>query len=150
MNSSKLLLVKDFLLAAIVSFVLASISHTQFVLFELSKVGVEIDVGTRISAILQDLVGFLPAFAPVITIGLLIGFSLVTWLRKRYKLRFRWLYPLAGAVTLLSIHALMHPILEITLIAGARSVAGLIMQMVAGFAGGAIFYTVRKKHLPNV
>ncbi len=146
MNKSKFLLVRDFLLAAIVTFVLASISHTQFVLFELSQVGVEIDFASRASASLQDLAGFLPAFAPVIAIGLLIGFSFITWLKNKFKFSFQGLYPLAGALSLLSIHALMHPILEITLIAGARSVAGLIMQMVAGFVGGVVFYLLRKRH----
>jgi len=144
LKNKKLILLRDLLLAAFVSFVAASISHTQFVLYELSNIGVEIDLATRLSASLQDLIGFLPAFLPVITLGLAIGFGITAWILSRFNSKQNGWYLLAGGVSLLMIHTLMHPILEITLIAGARSFSGLMMQTIAGIIGGSLFYLLRK------
>lgn len=138
-------LVIDYLLAVLVTFCLASISHSQFVLLELAKVGAEISFSTRVSGTFQDLVGFLPAYAPVIALGMLIGFSLITWISSKFKSGFAGWYPIAGGLSLLTIHAAMYPILEITLIAGARSSAGLAMQVIAGVVGGWVFYQLRQR-----
>ena len=144
MNKKRLKLVRDYLLAVLATFFLASISHSQFVLLELAKVGAEISFSTRVSATFQDLVGFLPAYAPVIAVGMLIGFSLITWISSKFNSSFAGWYPIAGGLSLLTIHAAMYPLLEITLIAGARSIAGLTMQVVAGVIGGLLFYRLRK------
>ncbi|AGH43378.1 hypothetical protein C427_1269 [Paraglaciecola psychrophila 170] len=42
----------------------------------------------------------------------------------------------------------MHPILEITLLAGARSTFGFICQSLAGAMGGVVFANLRiKQHI---
>ncbi|MBV1911071.1 MAG: hypothetical protein KUG78_17360 [Kangiellaceae bacterium] len=147
MKHKKLLLVRDFFLAALATFILASISHSQFVLYELSKLGVVIDFAVRTRASFEDVLGLLPAFLPVIAVGLLCGFSLVFLIKKFFKMDSVFLYPLAGGASLLAIHWLMYPILEITLVAGARSITGILMQVLAGVVGGWLFYFIRKNSL---
>ncbi len=137
------------MLAVLVTFLMASISHTQFVLMELARVGAEINLTTRISASLQDLLGFLPSYAPVIAIGLLLGFSISNWVKAKFNSDSLGWYPIAGGLSLLTIHAAMYPILEITLIAGARSNAGLAVQIMAGVIGGWLFYLLRKRALSD-
>ena len=147
MNNNRIKLSIDFLLAVLVAFCLATISHSQFVLLELSKVGAEINFVTRVSASFSDLLGLLPTYAPVIAIGMLISLPFATWLRSKFSSSFRGWYPIAGGATMLAIHAAMYPILEITLIAGARSVLGLLMQVTAGVIGGWVFYQLRTRSL---
>ncbi len=145
MNKSRLHLMKDYFLAVLVTFSIASISHTQFVLSELIKVGADISFSTRVSASFQDFVGLLPSYAIVIAIGLLLGFAIASFIKSKLNSNHLGWYPLAGCVSLLTIHLAMHPILEITLIAGARTTVGLIMQLLAGGVGGLCFYYLRAR-----
>jgi hypothetical protein len=147
LNNNRVWLIRDFILAVLITFLVASVSHSQFVLWELAKVGAEINFTTRVSASLQDIIGFLPSYAAVIAVGLLIGFSISARIKSKFNSAFLGWYPIAGGLSLLTIHAAMYPILEITLIAGARSSAGLVMQIIAGLIGGWLFYRLRKRAL---
>jgi hypothetical protein len=125
-------------MAVIVTYVIASVSHTYFVLNGLEQVGVEVDLSTRISTSISDIFGLF-VYAGIIAAGLLIGFSVMGIIRKFYKLLPRWVYPLAGLLTMICIHVAMFPIFEVTLIAGARTTLGIAAQCVAGIIGGWVF-----------
>jgi hypothetical protein len=125
-------------MAVLVTYVIASVSHTYFVLNELERVGADIDLSTRISTSISDIFGLF-AYAGIIAVGLLIGFSVMGIIRKFYKLLPRWVYPLAGVLTMICIHVAMFPIFEVTLIAGARTTLGITAQCVAGMIGGWVF-----------
>ena len=133
-----------FLIATTVTFVLASLSHSQFVLQELANLGVEIDIATRISSTLDDLGGLLPGYGGILAIGLLIGFAIMALLRKLRPQTGHWVYPLAGMLTVLVAHLAMHPIFHVTLIAGARTPLGLAFQAFAGLIGGYVFMQLRQ------
>lgn len=143
------ILLIDFLLAVLCAYVLASLLHTQFVLHELVKIGVDIDLITRLETSARDLLGLLPAYGGTVALALLLGFSVVAILQWRTIKISRWLYPLAGAVAIGSALVLMHPIMDITLIAGTRSTLGKAMQALAGAAGGWVFMHQRNKHNVN-
>ncbi|NVJ61694.1 MAG: hypothetical protein HWE27_14970 [Gammaproteobacteria bacterium] len=136
---NKTQLVLRFLLATLVTFALASIAHTQFVLFELSQLSIEIPFTTWITTTLNDLVGLFPGYGGIILIGLLIGFCFMWGINKLTKLPRPVAYSVAGALSLISIHLLMHPIFNITLIAGARTFWGLLTQVLCGAIGGYLF-----------
>lgn len=142
---SLLILLLDFLLAVFAAFVLASLFHTQFVLHELVKLGIEIDLTTRLSTSLDDMLGLLPTYGSAIALSLLLGFTATYFLMRRSTKFTPWLYPLAGGVALLSCLLAMHPILDITLIAGARSALGMTAQVLAGVFGGWAFMYQRNK-----
>lgn len=128
-----------FFCAVLVTFILASISHSQFVLSELVAVGIQIPIPDRISMTLSDLKGLLPGFGTIIAIAMLLGFLIISavnrWVFNLGNVRF----VIAGALAMLTALAAMHPIFDVSLIAGARTTMGLIMQCVAGAAGGWVF-----------
>lgn len=145
--NSVLRLVSHFLIAALATFILASLAHSQFVLHELGSLGVEIDFATRLSSTIDDLTGLMPTYGIVVAISLLAGFLITTLVRKYLTKPAFWLYPVAGFVAILTAHIAMHPILDITLIAGARSTFGLICQCLAGAFGGWAFMNMRQSNL---
>lgn len=134
-----------FLVAVVFCFVLASLLHSQFVMAELTNVGVEILLNDRISMSLDDLLGLLPTYGIVITVSFLIAFILASLLIKRFKLSPNILYCLAGGLGVTVALLAMFPILEITLLAGARSTFGFVCQSLAGVVGGGVFAHLRNK-----
>ncbi|GAB3028148.1 hypothetical protein [Bowmanella dokdonensis] len=134
-----------FLIALLLCFTLASVAHTQFVLAKLAGTGVVIPWSERVSMSLQDWWGLLPTYGAIIAVGLLLAFAVTGFLLKHYRSLSGWLYPLAGLVAILTIHLAMQPIMDITLIAGARTHLGLASQAMAGFVAGWVFYGLRHK-----
>lgn len=134
-----------FTLAACCTFLLASILQTQMVLFNLTKIQINIPFIDRLVMSWEDLVGLLPSYGVVIVIGLAIGFSIAKLFKKFVKIDNFYLNPIAGALTMLAILLAMQPILGVTLLAGARSTLGITLQMLAGFVGGYVFLILRTK-----
>lgn len=131
-------------IAILATFVLASLSHSQFVLHELAGLGVTIDFATRVSSSLDDLSGLLPGYGGILTVGFVIAFSVMGLIRKFRPTTSYWVYPLAGFLAVMVAHLAMHPIFNVTLIAGARSPLGLAFQCLAGLVGGYVFMRLRK------
>ena len=69
-----------FLVAVIFAFVLASLFHSQFVMAELTKVGVEILFNDRLSMSIDDLLGLYPTYGVVIAVSFLIAFIVASLL----------------------------------------------------------------------
>ncbi|UTA46854.1 hypothetical protein L1F30_11850 [Simiduia sp. 21SJ11W-1] len=130
------------LLASCVGFVLASISQSQFVLHRLAEVGVALPVGVRVDFTLGDLLGLAPAYLPIIAIGLAIALPIASWLSQRLAAQAGLrtaLFTLAGFCTMATILLSMEPIMNITVIAGSRGIAGLLGQCLAGAAAGWLY-----------
>jgi hypothetical protein len=137
-----------FLVAVIFAFVLASLFHSQFVMAELTKVGVEILFNDRLSMSIDDLLGLYPTYGIVVAVSYFIGFIVASLLIKRFKLSPYILYSLAGGIGITVALLAMHPILEITLLAGARRTFGFLCQSLAGAMGGVVFANLRiKQHI---
>lgn len=134
-----LILLTRFMLAWLVCFTLASMAHSQFVLSGLSKQGIHITLSQRWQMSLSDWWGLLPTYGVVLAVGLLIAFGVATWLARRFTGRRVMLYSLAGFAGLLCIHLAMQPLMDITLIAGARGTLGLLTQAATGLIGGWVF-----------
>ena len=128
-----------FLVAVVFAFVIASLFHSQFVMAELAKVGVEISLNDRLSMSIDDLLGLYPTYGIVIAVSYFIAFSVTNLLTKRFKLSPYILYFLAGGIGVAVALLAMHPILNITLLAGARSTFGFACQSLAGAIGGGMF-----------
>ncbi|TQV73157.1 hypothetical protein FLL45_17040 [Aliikangiella marina] len=139
MQYSKVKVVCAFLVTSLIAFLLASIFHTQFVLKELIAIGVEINFGTRLATTIEDIVGLAPGYGAIVTVGLLIGFTVMALIRKYFHLPRYMAYALGGGLAFAAMHWLMYPIFYITLIAGARTNLGFIFQCLAGVIGGLIF-----------
>lgn len=142
---NKLINFFKFFVAVMASYLFASIAHTQFVLAGLINIGVNISISDRLSMTMSDIIGLAPGYGAVIFVALAVGFLLINAISK-------WVFPLpnfryaiagfaAMAVALLA----MYPLLNVTLIAGAREPAGFFTQCVAGFFGGLVFMSMNKK-----
>ena len=139
MMKSKLKILGQFLIAVICSYTLASIFHSQFVLSALSDIDIHISLADRLSMTLSDLLGLAPGYGSVILISLALGFLIVNaiskWLQPIPAIR----YPIAGALAIGGALLAMQPLLNVTLIAGAREPLGFVCQCVAGLVGGWVF-----------
>ncbi|MBU2977644.1 hypothetical protein KO501_05375 [Alteromonas sp. C1M14] len=88
---------------------------------------------------LYDIYGLLPAYGSGIALALFLAFAFAAILTNGYSQR-RFLLPFAGMTALLTLLVSLQPIMGITLIAGARSATGLLLQCLAGFCGGGVFW----------
>ncbi len=140
-----------FLASVVVAYGLATITATQSVIARLAGMGVDVTFADRVSMTLHDLAGMAGMFLPIIAFGFLLAF-LVTALLCRWLGAWRAvLYPLAGGVALICIHLALNHAFQITPIAIARSHLGLLIQGLAGAAGGYAYVallqrTRRRKH----
>lgn len=127
------------LLASLAGFALASVNHSLFVQARLTDLGILLPLSVRAGALWDDLVGLSPTYLPIIAIGLAIALPCALGLARRWPQWRTALCMLAGFCALLAILLSMQPIMNITLIAGARGLAGLLAQGAAGALAGAVF-----------
>ncbi|MDO6565669.1 hypothetical protein Q4561_01230 [Alteromonas sp. 1_MG-2023] len=141
--------IKSFLPAWLATFLVASGLHTFQVLKALSNLGVAILPSEWLSTALKDVVGLLPTYGIIIAVALLLAFGVVTIIRKYAikhditKPRFITLTSVAGASSIAVALLAMQPILNVTLIAGARGYDGFLLQCFSGLFGGFIYGLLR-------
>ena len=129
---------KAYFFSWIVTYLLASIFHTQRVLHELAELDVAISVTDRAATTLDDIIGLLPKYGSAIALALLIAFLIAIILTRRRTRVAPWTIA-AGASAMLVMLLAMQPIMNVTLIAGAREAVGIALQCLAGAIGGLFF-----------
>lgn len=130
----------SWIVASVICFLAATLSHSLQVQNNLIAVGAKIDATTRLRGLGEDLLGLGPSYLPIIAIGFAIAFFITSLIiKKTTRTHRRLLYALAGGVTMATILGLMQPIMEITLIAGARGWQGFLLQALAGVLGGLVY-----------
>ena len=135
----------DFATACVITAIIAIVSHSQFVLYELGALNVDITLGDRLYMTTQDILGLFPIYGSVVFIGLLIAFLIAFLIRKFMNITTWHLYTLAGATAMLAIVMIMDSLLNLAFLAGARSTSGIVFQVLAGLIGGAVFAYLRKQ-----
>lgn len=134
-----------YLSAVLTAYLLASASATQHVVASLSSMGVAVGLADRLKMTAQDLLGMGASLLPLVAFGLLAAF-LFTALLCRWLGRWATpLYVLAGATALVSIHVLMNLALGLTPVAIGRSAGGLLVQGLAGAAGGYVYIRLNQR-----
>ena len=142
-----------FFAAWLTTFTLASFFHSIMVLAELTELDINIDVSTRLSFIADDWLGMVGTYGIILLVGLVLSLSLtlpvkkgLDYFRSQSKetptTLIKW-YALATGTMMFVILQAMYPILEITVIAGARGFVGTLLQVLAGVMGGIVFTTVK-------
>ncbi|WP_110430194.1 hypothetical protein [Glaciecola sp. KUL10] len=129
--------------SALACFVVASLLHTQSVLNRLIELGINIPISNRISTVFADLQGLAPTYGVILLAGLSIAFFVSSLLLKRFSTNPIIIYSIAGAVAVATILLAMQPILNITLLGGARGTFGFLSQCLAGALGGILFGALR-------
>ena len=128
-----------FLAAVLTAYILGAIASTQSVLSNLTEMGVAIDLTTRFEAIGHDLIGLMSVYLPVIAVGFIVAWPVTGLIVKRMPAWRTIGYVLAGFTAVVVAHLILKQLLEVTGIAAARTTYGLIVQGLAGAAGGMIF-----------
>lgn len=125
-----------FILAWAITFIFASVFHSQSVLMSLNALDIDISVNQWVNMTRDDLIGLLPTYGILILIALILAFTSCHYV---IKTRRTMIFTLAGAVSIWVLLFAMQPIMNITLIAGARDATGILLQCIAGAAGGYVY-----------
>ena len=143
----KIKTVVAFAVSTIITFLLASISHTQFVLAELVSLDIPVTSSIRLEASLNDIYGLLPGYGTVIMLGLMIAFTVTHVIGRKLadnEIAWPW-WSFSAGLALFTALILMKPLLDVTPIAGARSTMGFLFQCLAGLIGGALFALLKQQ-----
>lgn len=132
------------LVAWFFTYTIASISQSQFVLFELESLGITITGNQWLEQTVLDWWGLLPKYGTATLAGLSLALFISGRVGRWLTLKSNWLHPVAGGLVMLLMLIIMHPILEVTLIAGTRSFTGQLWQVIAGVCGGLIYKFLRE------
>jgi hypothetical protein len=137
-----------YLFAVLVAYGLAVVTASQHVVSSLASMGVEVGLADRLAMTLADLAGMAGMFLPLIAFGFLVAFLVAALLRRWLD---RWqtvLYLLAGAAALTALHLLLHLVFGLTPVAIARSAGGILVQALAGAAGGWVYIALNRRFFP--
>ncbi|MDD9998512.1 MAG: hypothetical protein OXQ89_12295 [Rhodospirillaceae bacterium] len=127
-----------FVVAVLAATVFASIISTQFVIAGLQETGVEVPFGNRVSMTVTDLALlriYLIMGGTAMLVAFVVAGACARWLRGSRQV---W-FAVAGFAALTCVLMLVESLLGAMLIAGARTVPGLLLQGVAGAFGGWVF-----------
>lgn len=125
------------------AFVLGSILATQFILGNVAAMGMDVSVGVRLEATLHDVLGLATSYLPLMAIAFLVALPVAAGLRRLLPTQALFLYVLAGAVAVVTLHLAMKAALGLSGIAATRTAAGLLSQGLAGALGGYLYYWIR-------
>ncbi|GGF68772.1 hypothetical protein [Alteromonas lipolytica] len=132
------------LVAWLVTYTIASVSQSQFVLANLESLGVVISGNQWLEHTVLDWWGLLPKYGSAVFVALALALFISGKVGRLFNLKSNWLHPLAGGLVMLLVMLLMQPILNVTLIAGTRSFEGQLWQVIAGLAGGFTYKFLRQ------
>ena len=137
-----------YVLATLVTYLLAACFYTQQILSSQAQIGVVYTPDQTIGTYLDNIVGLAPAYGLILAIGLAIAFPIAALLKRILKPLARIAYPLAGAVAVYTAIYLIENVMATggaTAFYGARDAVGLALQCLAGCVGGIVFAFVRPK-----
>ncbi len=133
----------SFLVSWLLTFSLASLFHSQYVVNQLVNVGVVVSLSDRINLTLDDWVGLLPIYGAIIAVALAIAFLVTVQLNKKVQKYSSLLFVFAGIVAFAIVLIAIESIMNIHIIAGARG-WGFYAQLLAGAMGGFVFAKLTK------
>ncbi len=130
--------------AVLVAYFLAVIFATQFVVASLIGMGIAVSWAQRLEMSFKDIVGMTGIFLPLVAVGFLIALGAAGILSRRNPTQRTFLFILAGALAMISIHLTLRYAFDVNLVAVARTLTGLFSQALAGAVGGYCFTRVKK------
>lgn len=134
------------LAAAVAALVGASLAHSLMVQGELSKLGVELPLGVRLSGMFRDVTGLAPTLGVVLAGAFLIAFPVAAFLRRRTGALMKGLsYPLAGLAAVALALLAMRLAFGFSALAGARTLVGFLLMTLGGLVGGFVFAVLAPK-----
>lgn len=138
-----------FLIAIVAATVLAAAASSQFVLSELSALGVNVPLSDRLAVTMHDVIGMFPLFGSIVAVGFLLAFLVAGGIARWLPSGRTALFVLAGASAIVVALLIMRASLGLMPVAGARSTFGLIVQGLAGATGGWCFAAMTRRSEPQ-
>ncbi|MGO2130526.1 MAG: hypothetical protein ACTH4U_17485 [Pseudoalteromonas prydzensis] len=136
----------SFLASWLLTFTLASLFHSQYVVNQLVNVGIEISFSDRVNLTLDDWLGLLPTYGAIIAVALALAFLVTGLLYRKYPKYGIQLFVIAGVTAFAIALVAIESIMNITIIAGARG-WGFYTQLIAGAVGGYVFAMLAKNYI---
>ena len=138
-----------YLAAVAVAYLLATLTATQAVVSRLEGMGVAVPVSERLAMSLRDIAGMAGMFLPMVAFALLAAFLGAALLCHRLR-RYLWpwrlqVYAVAGAAALVTIHLTLNLAFGLHPVAIARTWGGLLLQALAGAAGGLTYLSLARR-----
>lgn len=130
-------------IAWFVTFTIGSIAQSQFVLFELQSLGININGNLWLEHTVLDWWGLLPKYGGAIFVALCVAFLMAEYFKKYLQSHYKVLFSLAGGTAMLVLLISLYPILNVTLVAGTRTFGGQLSQCFAGATGGFLYAILR-------
>jgi len=128
-----------FVVAVVVTAVLGAAAHTQFIVASLADLGHPVSFADRLTWTAHDIAGMFPTFAPIIAFAFVLAFPVSALVCRRLTHLRTFGYVLAGGLAMICALLVMKQLLDISGVAGARTLPGVLVQGVAGAAGGWVF-----------
>ena len=126
-----------FAAAIVATGLLASVFSTQFVLASLRGIDIAIPLSDNLSMIVADL-GVLKTLLPLASVALLVAFLVAGFCARFGGNRQVW-FTVAGFAAMVTLLLIIKTVLGVMPLSGARSLAGLVFQGIAGGVGGHVF-----------
>lgn len=139
-----------FLVAVVVAVALGAMIQTQYNLAALAALGVEIPLAIRLRTTGQDLLGFSPVYAVLVTVALLCSLPVAALCARRLSARAQPLvYGLAALVALVVAVLVTNQLVPMpTLIAATRAWHGLLLLALAAGVSGVVFARLLRARAP--
>jgi prepilin signal peptidase PulO-like enzyme (type II secretory pathway) len=137
-------IVKAFVPAVLVTYVLASIMVTQAALASVAALGLEIGLDIRLQTTLQDLLGMTASYLPLIAVAFALGLPVAARLSRPFAGSRALLFAVAGFTAIIALHVIMKTVLGISAIGATRTLPGLLGQGLAGAVGGLCYAALRR------
>lgn len=126
------------------TYLLACLSHSSQVIVAFSNIDINVPVTLAFRMMLSDMWGLLLGYGSLLLaitgIAYLLLIKLFPWQRS-------WFFVLGGGMAMAATLWAMQPLLGVTLIAGARSTLGFLLQCIAGGIGAWVFFRLSKAPL---
>ncbi len=134
--------ISGWLAASLATYVTGSVMMTQVVLASVGSFGVTVDLPARAAMTLADIGGLASSYLPLIAIAMAVAMLIASLLGRLVPTRRPALILLAGLTAAPALIVIMTLTFGMNPLAGAAGAAGLLLQALAGFAGGLVFLRV--------
>ncbi len=128
-----------YLAAIAAAAVLGCIASTQFVLAGLAGFGMEVSFVDRLSTTVHDVIGMGPLYALIAAVAFLPAFGIAAVLMRWVPGSRPFWFAVAGAASILTAILVIRFVVGGTVIGGARTAPGLLVQALAGGVAGWLF-----------
>lgn len=141
--------IKAFLPAVLIAYLLASVLFTQTMLATVQSFGLEVSFADRLAATSHDILGMVSSYLLLLLVAFVIGLPVAAGIARWLPHRRALLFTLAGFMAVVALHVIMKSVLGVSGVAVTRTLAGLIGQGLAGAVGGYCYHRLSRKSLPN-